>query len=194
MTDEPGWARPAVVVGLALLAVGLWTGALGGPAEKRDAAPLDPKSYSTDTVRKVRKSMTFDGAPCQSCHEGKEALQGDPREKGIFHEAIKLQHGRNQHCFNCHHRLQPADFSNFDGAPIKLADVQLLCARCHGTTYRDWQQGSHGRRTGSWDSAKASKNTVCIACHEPHWPVFKPLQAAPPPQVNPHGGEQGGHH
>ena len=80
----------------------------------------------------------------------------------------------------------------------------MLCAKCHGTHYRDWLSGAHGRRTGHWDTAKGGpKQTVCIACHNPHWPVFKALKAAPAPHVNPRtrgpksahpGAETGGPH
>ncbi len=181
----------------------LWRDAVAHDPKRDDIPPLSPAYSDPSTVRKVRKEMTSDGAPCKSCHEGTEPLQGNPKEKGVFHETIKLQHGRNQHCFNCHHRLQPANFSNFDGAPIKLANVELLCARCHGTIYRDWNLGAHGRRSGNWDKTKGPPKTeVCIACHEPHWPVFKPLEAAPKPHVNPRNvtkgrsasAPEGGHH
>lgn len=182
----PLWAAGVSVGGFLLLAAVFATNLLGGPPPNDDIPKLSPKYADTATVRKVRKEMTFDGAPCSSCHEGTEPLQGDPKEKGVFHEKIEIKHGRNQHCFNCHNRKQPADFSNFDGSPIKLADVQLLCAKCHGTQFRDWNSGAHGRRTGHWDVAKGGpKQTVCIACHDPHWPVFKPLKAAPAPHVNP---------
>lgn len=180
------WAAGVCVGGFLLLAAVFATNLLGGPPPNDVIPKLSPQYADTATVRKVRKDMTFDGAPCSSCHEGTEPLQGDPKEKGVFHEKIELKHGRNQHCFNCHNRKQPADFSNFDGSPIKLADVQLLCAKCHGTQFRDWNNGAHGRRTGHWDVAKGGpKQTVCIACHDPHWPVFKPLKAAPAPHVNP---------
>lgn len=189
----PWWAV-GTCVGAFLLLAGSFAGRLfGAPPAKADIPPLEPSFYSTDTVRKVRKDMTWDGAPCSSCHDGSEPMQGDPKEKGVFHDKIELKHGRNQHCFNCHNRKQPADFADFDGAPIKLADVQLLCAKCHGTTFRDWNDGSHGRRSGSWDKAKGGpKQTVCIACHEPHWPHFKAMKSAPAPRVNPRdpgGGE-----
>lgn len=199
----PVWAAGACVGALLLLAVVLGTNLLGDGAPREDIPKLSPAYADTATVRKVRTEMTFDGAPCQSCHEGVDALQGDPKEKGVFHEKIEIKHGRNQHCFNCHNRKQPADFSNFDGSPIKLKDVQLLCAKCHGTTFRDWNNGAHGRRSGHWDVSKGGpKPTVCIACHNPHWPVFKPLTAAPPPHINPRnrgkksahaGAAHGGH-
>ena len=182
----PRWAAAVAVCGLLILAAAFWKDVIGGAPGHDEVPELQARYYDSATVRKVRTEMTFDGAPCRSCHEGKEALSGNPDKKGIFHEPIKLQHGRNQHCFNCHHRLQPANFSNFDGTPVTLANVQLLCARCHGPTYRDWLAGAHGRRTGFWDAAKGGpKPTVCIACHDPHWPVFKPLTASPPPHVNP---------
>lgn len=189
----PWWAVGACV-GTFLLLAGSFAGRLfGAPPVKEDIPPLEPWHYDTTTARKVRRDMTWDGAPCSSCHDGTEPMQGDPKEKGVFHDKIELQHGRNQHCFNCHNRKQPADFADFDDAPIKLAQVQMLCAKCHGTTFRDWNNGSHGRRSGSWDKAKGGpKPTVCIACHEPHWPRFKPMKAAPAPRVNPRdpgGGE-----
>lgn len=197
MSPEPRIPRAAGAVSIALVlgAAGLMaSGVFGGAPKGDEVAPLLKEHYDTATVRKVRKDMTFDGAPCKSCHEGTEPMQGDPKEKGIFHEAIKLQHGRNQHCFNCHHRVQPADFANFDGKPITLSNIELLCARCHGTHYRDWQSGAHGRRNGHWDKAKGGpKTTVCIACHDPHWPVFKALEAAPAPHVNPRTPKQPAH-
>jgi hypothetical protein len=183
----PAWTAAVVVGGLLLLAGAFAKNLLGNGDARQPIPKLSPDYADTATVRKVRTEMTFDGAPCQSCHDGSEPLQGDPKNKGVFHEKIVIKHGRNEHCFNCHNRKQPADFSNFDLSPIKLADVQLLCAKCHGTTFRDWNYGAHGRRSGYWDVSKGGpKPTVCIACHDPHWPIFKPLQATPPPHVNPH--------
>ncbi|MEK7234169.1 MAG: hypothetical protein AAB268_10165 [Elusimicrobiota bacterium] len=198
----PLWTAAVAVGGMILLAIVFILNLLGNGAPRENIAKLSPDYSDTATVRKVRKDMTFDGAPCQSCHEGVEALQGDPKKRSVFHDKIEIRHGRNQHCFNCHNRKQPAYFSNFDGSPIKLANVELLCAKCHGTIYRDWNNGAHGKRTGFWDVAKGGpKPTVCIACHDPHWPVFKPMKAAPPPHINPRrrgkgargGAEHGGH-
>lgn len=182
----PHWIAAACIALLLGTGTFIWKDAGGRGPERDDIPKLAPEDFSPSTVRKVRKDMTFDGAPCKSCHEGTEPLQGHPKEKGVFHEKIEIKHGRNQHCFNCHHRLQPADFADFDGAPIPLAKIELLCAKCHGTHYRDWGLGAHGRRSGAWDKAKdAPKTEVCIACHNPHWPIFKPLKAAPAPRVNP---------
>ncbi|MBI3297255.1 MAG: hypothetical protein HYZ75_03760 [Elusimicrobia bacterium] len=191
MTPVPRWVGGACV-GTFLVLAGVFAVDLIGKGPGLDELPpLKPEHYDPATVRKVPSAMMFDGAPCSSCHEGLEPNTGNPKERGVFHEAKKLQHGRNQHCFNCHHRADPTHFADFDGAPIKLADVQLLCAKCHGTTFRDWKNGSHGRRTGHWDLAKGGpRTTVCIACHDPHWPVFKAIEAAPGPHVNPRARER----
>lgn len=191
-TTVPTRAAAAMVAFLLGLVVLFWVDPVG-KAPALDVIPSnDPIFASTMTVRKVRTEMTFDGAPCKSCHEGTEALQGNPAEKGVFHEKIQLKHGRNKQCFNCHHRMQPANFSDYDGTPIELSRIELLCAKCHGTTYRDWNNGAHGRRSGRWDAAKGKSNTtVCIACHDPHWPIFKPIKAAAAPHVNPRTREAG---
>ena len=195
MKRIPVWAFGVCVGTFILLAVVFSADLIGMGPGLDGIPPLKPEYSDPATVRKVPTKMLFDGAPCSSCHEGMEPLAGDPKEKGVFHEAKKLQHGRNQHCFNCHHRKDPTNFTNFDNTPIKLADVQMLCAKCHGTTYRDWVQGSHGRRTGHWDKTDGGpKYTVCIACHDPHWPRFKPMQAAPAPHTNPRTREAGGGH
>lgn len=199
MGDSPDAVSTRAAAAMAAIFLGLgvffWMDPVGGAPELDDIAPNKPEFSFAGEVRKVRTEMTFDGAPCKSCHEGTEGMQGNPVDKGVFHEKIALKHGRNRHCFNCHHRLQPENFSDYDGAPIKLADVQLLCAKCHGTTFRDWNNGSHGRRSGFWDASKGKlKTLVCIACHDPHWPVFKPMQAAAAPHVNPRTrAAEGGH-
>lgn len=186
-------ATLAACAGTFLLLAAVFAADLLGEGPGLDGIPPLKAEYSDPaTVRKVPTKMLFDGAPCASCHEGLEPNTGNPKEKGVFHEAKKLKHGRNQHCFNCHHRADPTDFADYDGARIKLADVQLLCAKCHGTTFRDWNAGAHGRRTGHWDKSRGGpKQTVCIACHDPHWPVFKPLEAAPAPHVNPRTRTEG---
>jgi hypothetical protein len=185
-------AIPAILVMVALAAA-FGKNVFGGSPPRDDVGELRPEYYDPATVRKVRTTMAYEGTPCESCHDGKEALQGNPRKKGVFHEPIELSHGRNQHCFNCHHRMNPADFSTLDGTALKLAKVELLCARCHGTHFRDWERGSHGRRRGFWDASRGGpRATVCIACHDPHWPIFKSLTATPPPHVNPRS-PGGGH-
>lgn len=156
-----------------------------GPALDK-IAPNELAFASTDTPRAVPVEMAYDGTSCRTCHDGAAPLSGDPSGRGVVHDKVVVNHGRNRHCFNCHDRRQPATFTDIDGASVDLAKIELLCARCHGPTYRDWRNGAHGRRMGYWDAARGGpKPVVCIACHDPHWPVFKPLRAAPAPRVNP---------
>lgn len=64
---------------------------------------------------------------------------------------------------------------------IAQADVVQLCAKCHGTIYRDWEAGVHGRQNGYWDAAKGEKTRLrCIQCHDPHSPQFKDMKPLPP--------------
>jgi hypothetical protein len=70
---------------------------------------------------------------------------------------------------------------------LKLASGDLvsfetsyrLCGQCHGTIFRDWKAGIHGKRTGDWNGKKTYR--LCVQCHNPHSPRFKPLSPLPPP-------------
>lgn len=53
------------------------------------------------------------------------------------------------------------------------------CGQCHGTIYRDWKVGIHGKRTGYWNGDKEYR--ICLKCHDPHNPKFKQLKPDPPP-------------
>jgi hypothetical protein len=70
------------------------------------------------------------------------------------------------------------------GTPIPWDQPQLLCAKCHGPVYRDWQHGSHGRLNGYWDKTRGPQiRRRCIECHDPHTPPFTPLKPAPRPNT-----------
>ncbi len=67
-----------------------------------------------------------------------------------------------------------------DGEIIDFTESYRLCGQCHGNIYRDWKAGIHGKRVGSF---KGGKRTyfLCVNCHNPHDPKFKPLKPEPPP-------------
>lgn len=108
----------------------------------------------------------------------------------VEHQNIQLQHGDNRFCLNCHHPTNRNAFVDYDGSEIAEANVFLLCAKCHGPTYRDWKAGVHGRRNGFWDPTKGTQTRLrCIECHDPHSPKFQPLKPLPPlryPERAPH--------
>jgi formate-dependent nitrite reductase cytochrome c552 subunit len=70
------------------------------------------------------------------------------------------------------------------GGQIAWNQPQLLCAKCHGPVYRDWQAGSHGRANGYWDLSRGEQTRrKCIECHDPHSPPFQALKPAPGPNT-----------
>ena len=68
--------------------------------------------------------------------------------------------------------IQQLDAKRFD-------ESFRLCGQCHGTIYRDWRKGIHGRRRGYWNGAKSY--LLCAHCHDPHAPKFADLEPLPPP-------------
>ena len=51
---------------------------------------------------------------------------------------------------------------DYDGAEIAQADVVKLCAKCHGTIYRDWQAGVHGRQNGFWNAEHGRQDQAAL--------------------------------
>jgi hypothetical protein len=119
---------------------------------------------------------------CMECHKLLTARwHYDDSRPLIEHKDIKLDHGNNRFCLNCHHPTNRSAFVDYDGTEIAQADVVQLCAKCHGTTYREWDAGVHGRQNGHWDAAKGDKTKLrCIQCHDPHSPKFKEMKPLAP--------------
>ncbi|MFH0822697.1 MAG: hypothetical protein V2B18_08080 [Pseudomonadota bacterium] len=121
--------------------------------------------------------------PCRACHgpEKDFPVNFRRREDLPVHTTISLNHGGVRvWCLDCHHPVE-RDFllPLSDGTPIPFDKSFRLCGKCHGTKYRDWRYGIHGRRTGSWDGKK--EYYLCTQCHNPHSPKFKSLEPLPPP-------------
>jgi hypothetical protein len=126
---------------------------------------------------------------CMECHQ---LLKARWHHAGplVEHRGLKLEHGANRFCLNCHHPTNRNAFVDYDGSEIAEQDVVLLCAKCHGPTYRDWKHGIHGRQTGSWKVPIAERSRLrCIQCHDPHRPAFPALA----PEAAPHYPERAAH-
>ena len=120
---------------------------------------------------------------CSDCHRIIPSPQETLRTL-VQHTEIALHHGLNTRCFNCHHRTQRDAFVDDLGDPIPWNQPQLVCAKCHGPVYRDWQAGSHGRLNGFWDTTRGPQTRrKCIECHDPHTPPFPPMRPAPGPNT-----------
>jgi hypothetical protein len=112
---------------------------------------------------------------CRECHQIFPTPEV-PRSTRLQHTHIRLDHGRNDRCDNCHSRANRDRLVLRDGAERGYDEVPELCAQCHGTLYRDWQNGTHGRTSGSWDkSSGAQVRLTCTQCHDPHAPAFAPF-------------------
>jgi hypothetical protein len=125
----------------------------------------------------IRNGWTYN---CMECHTLIAAKWHYDRPVNE-HQDIKLDHGNNRFCLNCHHPANRNVFVDYDGAEIAERDVVQLCAKCHGTTHRDWQAGVHGRQNGFWKADSGEKTRLrCIQCHDPHRPKFQAMKPLAP--------------
>ena len=118
--------------------------------------------------------------PCSECHADMEA-DATRRELDMMHEDIIFKnHAEDQRwCLDCHDPDNRDMLRLASGELVLFEKSYLLCGQCHGTIYRDWKAGVHGKRTGSWDGKKQYR--LCVHCHNPHQPKFRPLKPLPPP-------------
>jgi hypothetical protein len=156
-----------------------------GPADfKERLAQFDPieglDRAATGTHYPVPKPPFSEGAyPCSECHEPGGA---DPtrRKLEMAHEEIVLEHDQeNRWCLDCHDQEHRDSLRLASGALIPFEESYRLCGQCHGTQFRDWKSGIHGKRTGYWDGAK--RYLLCVHCHNPHSPKYMDLTPFPPP-------------
>lgn len=166
-----------------VLAVGPWhfespvTTSVPVPTSVTDTTPVRPTSMR---ARYRLGSFTFQ---CNECHRSLPS----PYAAGhgwTNHAKIRMAHGMNTRCLNCHHKVNREAFVDDYGHEIPWDQPQLLCAKCHGPVYRDWQHGSHGRINGYWDESRGEQVRLkCVQCHDPHDPRFPPLPSAPGPRT-----------
>jgi Cytochrome c3 len=121
---------------------------------------------------------------CVSCHEEKakpvkcDTCHRETTEKA--HANIVLHHAEEQRgCLDCHDAADRDHLRLANGSPVSFEQSFKLCGQCHGTQYRDWKVGLHGKRTGSWNGRREYR--LCVACHYPHDPRFKPMDPMPRP-------------
>lgn len=176
-----------------------------GRLAARPAIPLvDPSFTNTATVRMSttelkRTGGDVSGVECYACHERKKPMELHYDTNGNIrlpkeHEDLLMAHGRNKRndaCFNCHAQTNMEALVTRDGRLLNIEESSRLCASCHGTTYRDWEAGVHGRISGFWNrSLGPSTRQECVSCHDPHHPAFPALAPAPGPhRLHPPAGQ-----
>ena len=125
---------------------------------------------------------------CVECHSAADPVKLDYTADNavIIPEAHRslasMAHGRNENCYNCHDPKQLDRLHTPEGTQLKFEQATLLCAGCHGPTYRDWNAGIHGRTSGNWDrKAGPFTRQECTSCHDPHSPRFTGVIPMPGP-------------
>ena len=117
--------------------------------------------------------------PCTECHADLD-LNPEPRVLEEMHDDIELNHGPSDRwCLDCHNPDDRDVLRLINGRLITFDESYLLCGQCHGTIFRDWRQGIHGRRQGYWNGGKSY--LLCAHCHDPHAPAFHAITPLPPP-------------
>jgi hypothetical protein len=111
-------------------------------------------------------------ADCTTCH----SVHVEP-----MHKDIVLKHSPGMTgCFQCHHPEDRDTLRLANGDSIPFERSYELCGQCHGPKLRDWRDGLHGKRLGSWDGAR--QYLLCVHCHRnPHEPAFPDMELFPPP-------------
>lgn len=193
-----GFPYPVAGV-LALLA--LWFVFIPGVDSRPEAvrSTFDSSMLSTEPLHQMMRdpaSMVIGAYDqrCTECHAIFVSSDVDPPVQLKQHTEIKLRHGMNDRCYNCHSKADRSKLILHGGVEIGFDQVGKLCAQCHGTTYRDWEVGMHGRTMGSWDASSGKqRRLMCTECHDPHSPAYEPMVPMPAPNAlrqgpqDPHG-------
>ena len=119
--------------------------------------------------------------PCSQCHAHMQPPNTRHRVLTEYHTDIVLHHAEGQRwCTDCHNPNNRDKLRLVSGELIDFTESYRLCGQCHGDKLRDWKVGVHGKRTGDWNGDK--QYLLCVHCHNPHDPKFKPLKPMPPPE------------
>ncbi len=175
-------ARIRIVALLTALSVGTiiclsWAGVIPSRDGRPDTAP-DHTSEERPPLMAIAPPPFSPGIfPCSDCHDGSYV---DTTRRIVEEHDIIFEHdAENRWCLDCHDATNRDKLRLADGRLLDFTESHLLCGQCHGPTHRDWRHGAHGKRTGSWSGAK--EYLLCVHCHDPHSPKFKPIEPMPPP-------------
>jgi hypothetical protein len=188
--------RFVIVTLICLFAFNLATATQKKAADKK----IPTRREKTEVkVYPVPPPLVYQGLfPCQACHQrdirgvssqleksksflGKYLRAPDPTPRILvrMHRDISLKHAEWHWCLNCHSTYERNYLKLMTGENISFEQSYRLCGQCHGTIYRDWKIGIHGRRVGQWNGKKLY--LLCAHCHDPHKPRFRKLPGKEPP-------------
>lgn len=185
---NPKWTGFLLPVGFLALAVGL-VATSGGPHIPIVATPqIEPALLVVGPRRLAMHdppTTLVEGVPenCNACHQiFRSAHPGGTALS--YHEGVALSHGLNNRCVNCHDPDDRERLTLRDGTTVAFSQTPQLCAQCHGTTFRDWERGMHGKTLGSWITGSAAQRRLsCNECHNPHSPRYEAYAPLPGPNT-----------
>ena len=181
---DKSWGLILMVPACAVLFILFIVLTMIGPDEKKEAEPLQASWFTPTTARGEDLKHKVMVGNCSLCHAYWTGIPDPDVVRPLFaHAVIKLDHGSNDRCYNCHLIQDRNKFTANDGSGIMAENVERLCARCHGLIYNDWKAGTHGVWRGKWMAPAAfeAENFKCTHCHDPHAPKFQFKKYAPPP-------------
>jgi len=187
------WASLWVSVMFIGIAVVLANGPQRYASPVTDAVATSEVITDTTAVRTPLSRAEFQfgrfSLRCNECHRSLPIPYVEGKS-WTNHSNIRMAHGINKRCLNCHHPANREAFVDDDGNEIPWDQPQAVCSKCHGPVYRDWENGAHGRSNGYWDQTRGTQVRLkCIQCHDPHSPRFPQLASTPGPhslRVHPH--------
>ena len=182
---RPLYLGTAVLILLMGLAGGF--GALANPPDEPGDPPATPSRAAGASV----DDMVFetppppfrdpDIFPCSECHNEDQPPNPERRVLEEMHEEIVLRHDEEHRwCLDCHDAENRDRLRLANGTLVPFEESFRLCGQCHGTQFRDWRAGVHGRRTGEWDGER--QYLLCVHCHYSHDPLFQPIEPKPAPK------------
>ena len=110
---------------------------------------LSPRTFcASEEFPVVSPPLTPGIFPCSSCHASMRP--NTTRRELSMHDEIKLRHAPEAlpWCLACHDAGNRDKLRLVNGNLIDFTQTYLLCGQCHGTNYRDWKAGIHGKRIG----------------------------------------------
>lgn len=123
--------------------------------------------------------ISSDVFPCSDCHDP-EPDADTSRIEELFHEEIVMDHDNdNMWCYSCHSGPDRGELHLSSNEAVPLSESYRLCGQCHGSEYRNWEAGDHGKRTGSWSGVKEYR--LCSSCHDAHSPRIQAIEPLPAP-------------
>lgn len=152
------------------------------PKPPNDNSEIDtPLQYETPKFFVPPPPFSEGIFPCSDCHSDMEM---NPERRVLEDEHVEISemfnHASDQRwCLDCHNPDDRDMLRLANGDLVSFEESYNLCGQCHGTIFRDWKAGIHGKRTGEWNGEKQYR--LCVHCHNPHSPKFKPIKPLPPP-------------